>query len=256
MFRKTLISLLALAFVLPHFGAVAQEHSALGSEIPKDTTRRHRVTDRLFIPSGEIQGGLQMAYASLSGDNSELMLLLNGMDAKASFAAVMPFVSYAYKDNRVFGVRLTHSSAKGSIDKTTISLLNDGLEFDLSDLMASTRSLGVSAYHRTYHGLDSRGVCGLFYDVVMGYHGGRSQFAMGDPSGYTRSSKLKLSFSPGFELFLMNNVSLQLALSLADLSYTSVKYIEDETVVGRRSSFKVSSNLNLMGLYFGMTIHL
>ena len=85
----------------------------LGAEIPQDTVgkRSHRgLSQHLIIPKGEWQVGAQLSHVSLSSDNSEYMLLLNGLDANGSITKIAPFFAYSYKDNRSIGMKFQYST--------------------------------------------------------------------------------------------------------------------------------------------------
>ena len=80
---------------------------------------------------------------------------------------------------------------------------------------------------------------------------------MADPSdAFSLTQKIHLGFAPGIVYFPMNNVSVQASISLADLSYSNVKAYEGGNVLGERHAWKAMASLNLLGLNFGLTVHL
>ena len=60
------------------------ERIVLGSDIvPKDTAKQNRLVNRLIAPKGGWQCGLSVMYADFNSANSDYMLLLQGLGARA-----------------------------------------------------------------------------------------------------------------------------------------------------------------------------
>ena len=230
---------------------------ALGKEImPKDTTREARFKNRLIAPKGGWQCGLSVMYADFSSDNTDYMLLLQGVNAKASMLRLAPEAAYTYADNRAIGARFQYTNMNGMMDSATADLLGN-FSMTLEDLSASSRSTKASIFHRTYVGLDKNGRVGIFWDYILGASRTMTQFAMNEPSdAYSINKKIHLGFAPGIVYFPMNNISVQAGISLAELSYSNVTAYNDGAVVGQRHAWKALASLNLLGLNFGLTIHL
>lgn len=234
-----------------------RETIVLGGEImPKDTTKERRFKNHLIAPKGEWQCGMSVMYADLSTNNSEFMLLLQGLDANASMLRLAPECAYTYRNNRALGARFQYTKVNGMIDAATADLLGN-LSLSVNDLNAMSRSMGGSIFHRTYIGLDNNGRVGIFWDYILGYVRSRTQFYTGTPDGaYSLNDKISLSFAPGIVYFPMNNVSVQVGISLAGLSYTTVKAYEAGELAGMRQAWKAHASLNLLNLNFGLTVHL
>lgn len=207
-----------------------------------------------LIPKGEKLAGVQFAYLNLSSANSEYMLLVNGLDAKASFGTVAPMLAFAYAPNRVLGVRGGYSFANGQIDATTLSLLNDGLDFDLSDFSASSRSNHVSVFHRSYIGLDKSGILGLYAEIAATYGSSKTSFGS-SVDDYSMGRRVKLSFSPGVVFFPNQYFSTHVGLSLASVGYDTASFVKDGVANGSKSSFKAQASLDLLGIDLGIVVH-
>ncbi len=142
------------------------------------------------------------------------------------------------------------------VDSATADLLGN-LSMDVSNLNAQSRSMGGSVFQRTYVGLDRYGRVGIFWDYVLGYTRSKTQFYAGEASSaYSLNNKISLNFAPGIVYFPMNNVSVQVCISLAGLSYTNVKAYEDGQVAGSRQAWKAHASLSVLDLSFGLTVHL
>ncbi|MCQ2143640.1 MAG: hypothetical protein MJY56_06195 [Bacteroidales bacterium] len=247
----------------------SRKYVKMGTLIERDSLGRHtrKLSNHLIAPKGEIQMGTQVAYANLSSDDSELFLFLKDIDASASVFRITPFVGYTYSDNHAVGVRFAYTTMNGNLGNGVADLLNEGLEFG-GELGLQTKMWGFSAdvYHRTYVGLDNRGIVGLFWDIVLGYS--LQKTIVGSSYGnYSFSNKAKLSFNPGIEVFPMNNVSLFVSLSLADVSFNNVKNYEttpsykeagsrNVSVTGTRSYWDGRCEIYMLDINLGLTFHL
>ena len=210
-----------------------------------------------IIPKKEKLAGLQFAFVNLGSENSEYMLIANNLDARAHFSNIAPMFAYAYAPDHVIGVKASFTSLTGQLDATSLSLLNDGLEFDLSDVSASEKVRSIALFHRTYIGLEEKGRVGLFYDFTLSYGVSQAAFAVGDPSDDSSSaSRVKLAFSPGIVFFPSANISTHVGISIADVSYNRTSFITDGVESGTKTTFKAQARLDLMGLYFGLVFHL
>lgn len=229
----------------------------LGKEImPKDTTRQYRFTNHLIVPKGSWQCGISVMYADFSSDNTEYMLMLQGLNADASMLRLAPEAAYAYSDNHAVGAKFQYTNLNGMMDSATADLLGN-FSMTLENISAVSRSMSASVFHRTYVGLDNHGRVGIFWDYILGVSRTRTQFAVTEPSdAYSLTKKIHLAFAPGIVYFPMNNVSVQVGISLADLSYSNVAAYQDGQLVGERHAWKALASLNLIGLNFGLTVHL
>lgn len=233
------------------------ETIVLGGEItPKDTTKQRRFTSRLIAPKGEWQCGLSIMYADYDSNNSDYMLLLQGLNAKASMLRLVPEAAYTFKENHAVGVKFNYTKLSGILDAATADLLGN-LSLSVNNVNAVSNSMGGSVFQRTYVGIDKQGRFGIFWDYILGYTRTKTQFAAGGPSSsYSLKQKVSLEFAPGVIYFPMNNISVQANISIADLSYSATKAYEGGNVVGSHMGWKAKAGLNLLNLSFGLTIHL
>lgn len=234
-----------------------RETIVLGGEIvPKDTSKVKRFKNHLIAPKGEWQCGLSVMYVDFSSNNSEYMLLVQGLDANASMLRLAPQGAYTFADNHSVGARFQYTNVNGMLDSATADLLGN-LSLDVNGMNAQTRSIGGSIFQRTYIGLDKHGRVGIIWDYVLGYTRGKTQFYTNEPSSsYSLNHKVSLNFAPGIIYFPMNNVSIQACISLAGLSYTNVKAYDNGMITGSRHAWKAHASLSLLDLSFGLTVHL
>ena len=240
--------------------AVAQtsgrkEPIALGEELT-NKGRQGRLTNRLIAPKGEWQCGLSIMYADFNSANSDYMLLLQGMSARASMLKIAPEAAYTFKNNHAVGARFNYVRLVGVLDSATADLLGN-LSLSIADLNATSQSMGGSVFQRTYVGIDRQGRFGIFWDYILGYTRSKTQFATGDfKPTHSVKEKVNIAFAPGVVYFPMNNVSVQANISIADLSYATTTAYQGGSQVGKHRGWKMQAGLNLLNLSFGLTIHL
>lgn len=233
------------------------ERIVLGSDIvPKDTAKQNRLVNRLIAPKGGWQCGLSVMYADFNSANSDYMLLLQGLSARASMLKIAPEAAYTFKNNHAVGVKFNYMKAGGMLDAATADLLGN-LSLSVSDVNAVSNSMGGSIFQRTYIGIDKQGRFGIFWDYILGYTRAKTQFGTGDScASHTVKEKVNIAFAPGVVYFPMNNVSVQANISIAELSYADTKAYQGGDEVGSHKGWKAQAGLNLLNLSFGLTIHL
>lgn len=229
----------------------------LGEELaPKDSTKVKRFKNHLIAPKGEWQCGVSVMYTDFSSSNSEYMLLLQGVNANASMLKLAPEASYTFANNHAIGARFQYTNIHGMVDAATLDLLGN-LSLSIDNVVASSKVTSGSIYQRSYVGLDGHGRVGLYWDYILGYSRSKTQFTVGNPTdAYSIKKKVHLGLAPGIVYFPMNNLSLQVGICVIDFSYNSVTAYKEGQKVGSNNSWKAIASLNIMDLYFGLTIHL
>lgn len=209
-----------------------------------------------MVPKGDFSVGAQFAHFKLDSDNSELMLLVNPVSAQGKISQFSPFFEYAYKDDCTFGAKIQYFSGSAVLDNITIDLLSEGLTFDLSDLNTHMKRFGASVFHRNYFALDPRSRVGIIAEESLSFSEGRTEYDKSQPGlNYSTSNKINFAFSPGLVFYVMNNVSAMLTLSMANVSYNTVKCYTDGSQSGGRSKFAARFGVDLTGINFGVAFH-
>lgn len=232
----------------------------LGAEIPQNTDNKkhHRgLKQHLIIPKGEWQLGAQLSHVSLSSDNSEFMLLINGLDANASITKIAPFFAYSYHNNRSIGMRIQYTAASGCINQAEYDLLGN-LDGTIEDISAELSSIQASVYHRSYLGLDNKGRIGVFADIALSYANRKNAFAYNNTTSnsHARSHQVKLSLHPGIVVFAMNNISTHVSMGIGGVSYNYTAMRENGKTVGTRNYSQAKFKLDIMDISVGLSIHL
>lgn len=229
--------------------------------------RMDREIDKLkFAYKGEVMMGLTASYGTLSSDDTDIMLILDNINADGTVATVKPFLGYFYRDNNCIGVRFGYRHMGGTLDN---AYFDAGEGNDLSgklpyiDLSSDNYSFGI--FHRSYAGLDPKGRFGLFAEFELSLSTGTSNFAYdpdhtegGAPNRtYSDNTQVKLSFNPGAAVYIFPNVCATLSFGLGGIQYNSVTQKDaDGNKVGSRKASNMRFRLNIAAINFGMTIHL
>ncbi|MDD5951530.1 MAG: hypothetical protein PUC53_06665 [Bacteroidales bacterium] len=210
-----------------------------------------------FMDKGAIQAGASFTHSSLSSTNAELLLLLNGLDMSGHLTRLNPFVSYSYSKDRAIGLSIKYLSADLSGQSAVVDLLNEGLQVKFDNVRASYTSSGFEFFHRWFTGLDRLGRFGLYYDTALGYSENRLDFYPDKPSdSYMEGYKLSFDFTPGFMMYVLDNVAVHVGINIATLSYSNMSLIDKGEQIGGRTRFQTMLKGNPLGLVYGISIQL
>ena len=218
-----------------------------------------------FAYKGEVMMGLTASYGTLSRDDTDIMLLIDGINADGSIATVKPFIGYFYSDNHCLGVRFGYRHMGGSLDNARYDL---GESNDLSgaipklDINSDNYSFGI--FHRSYAGLDPKGRFGLFAEFELSLATGTSKFSYQQNTSsdemkttHSDNTQLKLSFNPGAAVYIFPNVCATVSFGLGGIQYNSVtQKDENGKKTGSREASNMRFRLNVAAINFGMTVHL
>lgn len=214
--------------------------------------------DRLFMPKASLGAGFQVSYLDLTSNDSDFMMMLKGIDAQGTYFSVAPYVSYAYRDNKAVGIKFNYAKGSADLSGADLSLFSDDLTMHLEDMSAYSQSYQVQIFHRSFFGLDDTGRFGLFNDMVLSFGDSRSSFLLGQMSldTYSRTRKAQLGVCPGIMIFILNNISTYVSMSIGGVSYSHTDCIEKGVSVGKRDQMKTHFSPDITGIAFGMTFYL
>lgn len=257
--------LTADAFATPAPSPIAADRQKRPKEQRFLPTRKRidREINKLkFAYKGEVMMGLTASYGTLSSDDTDIMLILDNINADGTVATVKPFIGYFYRDNNCIGVRFGYRHMGGTLDSGNYDF---GESNDLTgalpylDLASDNYSFGI--FHRSYAGLDPKGRFGLFAEFELSMSTGSTNFAYesGDriKRTYSDNTQFKLAFNPGAAVYIFPNVCATLSFGLGGIQYTSVTQKDAEgRKIGSRKASNMKFKLNIAAINVGMTIHL
>lgn len=218
-----------------------------------------------FAYKGEVMMGLTASYGTMSSDDSDIMLIIDGIDAEGTVATVKPFLGYFYRDNNCLGVRFGYRHMGGRLDSGRYDFgESNDTSGDIPKLDFNSDNYSFGIFHRSYAGLDPKGRFGLFAEFELSLATGSSKFSYQPNSSseemkttYSDNTQVKLSFNPGAAVYIFPNVCATISFGLGGIQYTSVTQKDGEgKKIGTREASNMRFRLNIAAINFGMTIHL
>lgn len=218
-----------------------------------------------FAYKGEVMMGLTASYGTMSSDDTDIMLILDGIDADGTVATVKPFIGYFYRDNNCLGVRFGYRHMDGNLDAARYDLgeSNDA-SGSIPKINFNSDNYSFGIFHRSYAGLDPKGRFGLFAEFELSLSTGTSKLSYQPDTAsdnmkttLSDNTQLKLAFNPGAAVYIFPNVCATLSFGLGGIQYTSVTQKDDAgNKIGTRKASNMRFRLNVAAINFGMTIHL
>lgn len=215
------------------------------------------ITNYRFIPKNKWIGGGTVSVFNFESDNSRLLFsLLKDIDLNLRTLSVKPFVGYAIKDNTVVGLKFGYSRISGGIDNLALNI--EDLDIALKDIKYTDDSYSFSLFHRSYIGLDPKGLFGLFNETTLGYSTGSTRFSRGadETLKYTDTSinQLKVGINPGIAIFIMPNVGAEVSFGVAGFTYNWEKQKKSSGETGKRTNSGANFKINLFNINIGLTV--
>lgn len=158
-----------------------------------------------FAYKGEVIMGLTASYGTMSSDDTDIMLILDGIDADGTVATVKPFIGYFYRDNNCLGVRFGYRHMDGNLDAARYDLgeSNDA-SGSIPKVNFNSDNYSFGIFHRSYAGLDPKGRFGLFAEFELSLSTGTSKLSYQPDTAsdnmkttFSDNTQLKLAFNPG-----------------------------------------------------------
>lgn len=218
-----------------------------------------------FAYKGEVMMGLTASYGTMSSDDTDIMLILDGIDADGTVATVKPFIGYFYRDNNCLGVRFGYRHMDGNLDAARYDLgeSNDA-SGSIPKVNFNSDNYSFGIFHRSYAGLDPKGRFGLFAEFELSLSTGTSKLSYQPDTAsdnmkttLSDNTQLKLAFNPGAAVYIFPNVCATLSFGLGGIQYTSITQKDDAgNKIGTRKASNMRFRLNVAAINFGMTIHL
>ena len=211
----------------------------------------------IFIPKGKWGFGLTASYGELNTEDSQILSLLKDVNFSGKMYSIKPYISCFFKNNQSLGLRFNYT--RGIADLGNLAMdMGDDLSFSIRDVSYYQQSLVVSAFYRTYVGLDPSGRFGLFNDVDLGFGSGSSRFKRlyaGEPKDTrTNVTQGTLNFSPGVCVFLQDYVSFNLSFGVFGLNWRKEHQTTDGVDEGTRSTSGANFRFDIFNINFGLMV--
>lgn len=228
--------------------------------VPSEGARVDRgIYQYLFIPKGQVLAGATLSYAHLDSDDSQFMLMIDGLQADCSMTRISPFIGVSYAKNQVLGARFAYQLTRGKVDNVSIQAGdNEDYTFTLSNVDLQQRSYAGALFHRAYIGLDLRGRFALYNETRVEFAFGRNEFSYGQTAldQYTKNRQVGITFHPGVAVCIMNNVSMHASVGIGGVRLSDSRVYDGAEMIGKRTAMNANFRLNLLDISLGITLHL
>ena len=228
--------------------------------VPSEGARIDRgIYQYLFIPKGQMLAGATLSYAHLDSDDSQFLLMIDGLQAECSMTRISPFFGVSYAKNQVLGARFAYQMIRGKVDNVSIQAGdNEDYSFTLSNVDMLQRSYAGALFHRAYIGLDLQGRFALYNETRVEFAFGHNQFNFGGEAlnQYTKNRQVGITFHPGVAVCIMNNVSMHASVGIGGVRLSDSRVFDGEQMLGKRTAMNANFRLNLLDISLGITLHL
>ncbi|MBQ5737007.1 MAG: hypothetical protein IIV52_04770 [Alistipes sp.] len=264
--------LLIAAVTLGVTTAFAQQSAELTTEVKSNSESRFLPTTRRvdrnidlnkFVYKGEWMLGIAASYGTLDVSDSDLMLLFDDINLGLRRTAVLPYVAYAYRDNRAVGMRFGYEFLKADLGNAALDLgsLAEDISFGISDIGIRSESFNYSLFHRNYIGLDRRGIVGAILEAELLVKSGNTSFYMGEGESrnYSMSKNFaaKLNLNPGLAVYVFPEVCVTVTVGIGSLYYNNIRQYNAVGIeTGRRDHSALKFKLNIADIQIGLVAHL
>jgi hypothetical protein len=264
--------LLIAAVTLGVTTAFAQQSTELTTEVKSNSESRFLPTTRRvdrnidlnkFVYKGEWMLGIAASYGTLDVSDSDLMLLFDDINLGLRRTAVLPYVAYAYRDNRAVGMRFGYEFLKADLGNAALDLgsLAEDISFEISDIGIRSESFNYSLFHRNYIGLDRRGIVGAILEAELLVKSGNTSFYMGEGESrnYSMSKNFaaKLNLNPGLAVYVFPEVCVTVTVGIGSLYYNNIRQYNAVGIeTGRRDHSALKFKLNIADIQIGVVAHL
>lgn len=215
-----------------------------------------------FVYKGEVMLGIAASYGTLDVSDSDLMLVFDDINLGLRRAAVMPYIAYAYKDNRSVGLRFGYEFLQGDLGNVALNLGSAAdLSFSIADIGIKSESYAWSLFHRNYIGLDRRGIIGAILESEVQVKTGTTSLYVG--AGDDRSQSInknfaaRLNFNPGLAVYVFPEVCVTVTVGIGGLYYNNIRQFDAVGVEnGRRDHSALKFKFNVADIQIGVVAHL
>ncbi len=256
------ITITIIALIVSMFTVRAENTIGKQVSISRDSLIFNRIDNSRPIHKGELMVGLSASFGKITANNSEMLLLLQNIDAKGNVTTINPSFGYFYNDHSSAGIRFKYSNASGEINAASLDLgSSNGLELNIPYVDVESMLFSYGLFQRSHAKLDKKGQFELFSELELLYTHGSTRICQ-DISGereilHSKSNSYSVNFNPGLAVFIFPNVATYVSLGLGGISYSEVKqYDGDGNFIGEKASSGFNLKVNLFAINVGFAVHL
>jgi len=260
---KSIIALMAMFIIVSvaHVQASEQVASIADNTVEEPKKEFDRgLTNYRYIPKNEWICGITASYSGFNSDDSDLLLLIKDFNFTGSLFGVYPFVGYFVADNQCIGIKLGYSATNGNLGNFSLDIMED-MSIALTDLQLTAKNYSAGIFHRAYLGITPGAQVGVFNETSLTFQSGVSHFVRGNAETgmkdtKTISNEIALGLAPGISVFVLDNVSANVSVGIAGLSYRQSKQYIDNVETGSYVSSGANFKINILNINIGITVHI
>lgn len=257
--REAVSDSLTVAKVAP---TVVEKEARVGF-LPSRQRVDRNIDKNKFVYKGEVMLGLTASYGKVNSENSDIMLLLNGINVGLRSTTVRPFFAYSYSDNHSVGLRFGYEYISGNLSNIDVNLglIAEGMEnLTIGDIGLRNESYSWSLFHRDYLGLDRRGIIGVILETELLIKSGTTKFMAGADdvsASLSRNFAAQLNVNPGLGIYVFPQVCVTATVGIGGLKYNNIRQFNDAgEIVGRRDHSGLNFKINITNIQIGVVAHL
>jgi hypothetical protein len=174
----------------------------------------------------------------------------------------MPYVAYAYRDNRSVGIRFGYEFLQGDLGNVALNLGSAAdLSFSLADAGVKSENFAWSLFHRNYIGLDRRGIVGAILESEIQVKTGTSSLytGVGEARDYSTNKNFaaRINFNPGLAVYVFPEVCVTVTVGIGGLYYNNIRQFNSLGIeTGRRDHSALKFKFNVADIQIGIVAHL
>lgn len=213
--------------------------------------------NHIYVPRGKWAFGLSANYGELKTEDLQLLSVMKDLDFQGKMYSVSPTFSYFLRHNQQIGLKVSYSRAVADLANLSVDI-DDDLNFKIRDVNYINESFAMGPFYRYYVGLDESRRFAVYNEVDLMFQSGMSRFKRlyNDQPRDTRTyiTQAALNFSPGFNVFLQQNMALGVSFGIFGLKLRHETQTTNGTDDGSRTTSGANFRFNIFNINFGMLL--
>lgn len=213
----------------------------------------------LFIPRKSWMFGFSFSYGEFGTSDLEVLDLVGDVDINANAISIKPYVSYFFRNNMSLGIRFNYTRMKANIDSFKVDIDED-MNFNLHDIGYNNNSYTTAVVFNQFFGIARKGRFAVTNEVALSFGMGNSDFKrpIGGEIKETKTNyqEVKLTFSPGVSVLVMENVSFNVSLGIFGFHLKNENQSVDGVELGNRLTSGANFKFNIFNISLGLGIHI
>lgn len=213
----------------------------------------------LFIPRGMWSFGLTASYGEFSTEDVQVLSMIKDLNLSIKAYSLKPSISYSIRNNQTVGIKFNYTRMAADLGSMSFDFSED-MNFTIGDISYYSQTYSTGLFYRNYVGLGRQKRFGVFNEVDLSFGSGSSRFKRiynGDfRDTRTNITEFGLNFSPGVDVFIMDNVSFNVSFGVFGLKVRREHQWTNGVEEGSRIASGANFRFNIFNINFGMAVHI